>query len=56
MVRDAKRCDRRRDERHEPVAPRERPTHKWLEVDMDARAQNNAPIKPYRSASRYSLI
>lgn len=36
MVRDAKRCDRRRDERHEPVAPRERPTHKWLEVDMDA--------------------
>jgi hypothetical protein len=38
----AERCDRRRDERHEPVAPRERPTHTRTEVDMNA--QDNAKV------------
>ena len=45
IARVAERCDRRRDERHEPVAPRERPTHTRTEVDMNA--QDNAKVRQW---------
>ena len=60
MARVAERCDRRRDERHEPVAPRERPTHTSTEVDMNAQYNakwdltTSVPI-PKREPSLFNL-